>query len=89
MRRLALVALLFGVGAVGFAGLQYTSADLGVEGENLSPAMLVVLLAFAACMGIGGVLLWVVGQKAHNESKRSAFRSRTEEPVSVHPQEAR
>jgi hypothetical protein len=79
MRRLALVAFLFGGGAVVYAGLQYPSTDPGVEEENSFPARLAVLLAFAACMAIGGVMLWVVGLKAHNESQSCAVRSRTED----------
>jgi hypothetical protein len=89
MRRLALVALLFGGGAVVYAGLQYSSADPGVEGETAFPGRLPVLLAFAACMGVGGVLLWVVGQMGHNETRRSAVRSRARQPESGHRRESR
>jgi hypothetical protein len=76
MRHLALVALLFGVGAVAYAGIEYTSGDPEGEGENPSAATLVVPLAFAASMAVGGLLLWVVGGKGNSGGKGRTIRPR-------------
>jgi hypothetical protein len=80
MRYAAFAAIVFGVVAACYAGFRYVSGGPPDEVENLSAARLAVLLVFAACMVVGGVLLWVVGQKDYTESRRSAVSSRTREP---------
>jgi hypothetical protein len=80
MRHLALVALLFGVGAVVYAGIEYTSGDPEGEGENSSATALVVPLAFATSMAVGGMLLWVVGGKGNSEAKGNTIRPRVGTP---------
>ena len=80
MRLLALIALLFGAGALAYAGFELTSGDREGEGENRSAARLPVLLAFAASMAVGGGLLWVVGARANTEAMGSSVRPQTSTP---------
>jgi hypothetical protein len=90
MRYAAIVAILLGVGAAGYAGFQYANGGPPDQTENPSAASLAIPLASATLLVIGGVLLWVFVGKGYIASKGRPVRHRTGDRGSgKHPDEVR
>jgi hypothetical protein len=71
MRYTAFGAILLGVVAGWYAGYQYASGGPPDQAEDPSTASLVIPLAFAALLVVGGVMLWVCAGIGFTGSKTS------------------
>ena len=74
MRYIAFAAIVFGVVVACYAGYQYVSAGATGEVESPSATSLVILLAFAALLVSGGMMMWVFTGKGYTESKGASAR---------------
>jgi hypothetical protein len=73
----AVGVILVGVAVACFAGLWYASGWSPDQVITLSMTNLILLLAYAACFVIGGVVLWLFGGKGYTETKGSLARRPT------------
>jgi hypothetical protein len=93
MRYTAIAAILFGIVVACYAGFHYASGGPPGRAEKPSTASLAVPLAFAACLVIGGVAMWVyagrgftasqgspVGTRAERAEARKAARTKPDQP---------
>jgi hypothetical protein len=74
MRYTAFAAILFGIVSASYAAFHYASGAPQGETESPSTASLAIPIAFAACLVIGGLLMWVFTGKRYSESKGNSAR---------------